>query len=104
MIARISLHEVFHIANPLYDLTRLKVPWLFVSYEVVFAQSLYILWDWSLLCSGNVLTSGRQLESSSWIHKTPSHSTVETKLRELLLDLGREEQVLGVQVCLDSPP
>lgn len=48
--------------------------------------------------SGNVLKSGRSLETDSWVHKTPSHSSVETKLRELLLHLGREEQILGVQV------
>lgn len=52
------------------------------------------------MISGNVLTSGRMLESESWIHKSLSLSTVETKLRELLLELGREEQIMGVQVCL----
>ena len=55
-----------------------------------------------VVISGNVLTSGRMLESESWIHKSPSLSTVETKLRELLLELGREEQIMGVQVCLKS--
>jgi aarF domain-containing kinase len=52
------------------------------------------------LFSGNVLRSGRMLETESWVHKSPSHSSVETKLRELLLNLGREDQILGVQVCV----
>lgn len=52
------------------------------------------------LFSGNVLGSGRMLETESWVHKTPSHSSVETKLRELLLNLGREDSILGVQVCV----
>ncbi|KAG0571499.1 hypothetical protein KC19_VG016500 [Ceratodon purpureus] len=52
------------------------------------------------LFSGNVLKSGRSLETESWIHKSPSHSSVESKLRELLLNLGREDQILGAQVCV----
>lgn len=55
-------------------------------------------------CSGNVLGSGRKLETESWVHKTPSHSSVETKLRELLLNLGREDSILGVQVRFFSVP
>jgi hypothetical protein len=52
------------------------------------------------LYSGNVVKSGRLLEISSWICNTPSHSPTETKLRELLVELGRKQQVLGVQVWL----
>jgi hypothetical protein len=52
------------------------------------------------LCSGNVVKSGRLLETSSWICNTPSHSPTETKLRELLVELGRKQRVLGVQVWL----
>lgn len=51
------------------------------------------------LFSGNVLSSGRMLETDNWIYKTPPHSSIETKLWELLLNLGRKEQILGVQVC-----
>jgi len=40
------------------------------------------------------------LETESWVHKSPSLSSIETKLRELLLNLGREDQILGVQVCI----
>lgn len=40
------------------------------------------------------------LETDDWIYKTPPHSSIETKLWELLLNLGRKEQILGVQVCV----
>ncbi|CAN1324096.1 Probable serine/threonine-protein kinase abkD [Linum perenne] len=34
-----------------------------------------------------------------WIYDTPIHSNVEAKLRQLLVELGNEEVILGVQVC-----
>ncbi|CAL1385289.1 unnamed protein product [Linum trigynum] len=38
-------------------------------------------------------------ESTEWIHDTPIHSDVEVKLRQLLVELGKEEKILGIQVC-----
>ncbi|XP_055960408.1 uncharacterized protein LOC126667228 isoform X2 [Mercurialis annua] len=35
----------------------------------------------------------------SWIHNTPVHSDVEAKLRQLLIELGIEDKILGIQVC-----
>ncbi|KAG0553680.1 hypothetical protein KC19_12G030900 [Ceratodon purpureus] len=52
------------------------------------------------LFSGNVFKTGCGLETESWIHKTPSQSSVESKLRVLLQNLGREDHILGVQVCV----
>lgn len=37
--------------------------------------------------------------NSQWIYDTPPHSDVETKLRQLLIELGNEEKILGIQVC-----
>ncbi|KAG8656749.1 hypothetical protein MANES_03G001800v8 [Manihot esculenta] len=37
--------------------------------------------------------------NTQWIYDSPSHSDVETKLRQLLVDLGNEEKILGIQVC-----
>ncbi|KAJ9167570.1 hypothetical protein P3X46_019192 [Hevea brasiliensis] len=37
--------------------------------------------------------------NAQWIYDTPSHSDVETKLRKLLVELGNEEKILGIQVC-----
>ncbi|KAJ8758671.1 hypothetical protein K2173_000392 [Erythroxylum novogranatense] len=36
---------------------------------------------------------------STWIHDSPVHSQVETKLRQLLLELGNSDKILGIQVC-----
>ncbi|PKI31273.1 hypothetical protein CRG98_048334 [Punica granatum] len=37
--------------------------------------------------------------SPQWIHDTPIHSSVEGKLRQLLVDLGNNDKILGIQVC-----
>ncbi|CAN0859262.1 Protein ACTIVITY OF BC1 COMPLEX KINASE 8, chloroplastic [Linum grandiflorum] len=37
--------------------------------------------------------------NTKWIYDTPFHSNVEAKLRQLLVELGNEEVILGVQVC-----
>nr|XP_016478916.1 PREDICTED: uncharacterized protein LOC107800283 [Nicotiana tabacum] len=34
-----------------------------------------------------------------WIYDTPVHSDVEAKLRQLLVELGNAEKILGIQVC-----
>ncbi|CAM6051335.1 unnamed protein product [Sphagnum compactum] len=65
------------------------------------AQVVYleIMRPFAEMAFGNVVKSGRLLEISSWICNTPSHSPTETKLRELLVELGHKQRVLGVQVC-----
>ncbi|XP_065849001.1 uncharacterized protein [Euphorbia lathyris] len=37
--------------------------------------------------------------NAQWIYNTPVHSDVEAKLRQLLVELGNEEKILGIQVC-----
>ncbi|XP_058009946.1 uncharacterized protein LOC110636745 isoform X2 [Hevea brasiliensis] len=37
--------------------------------------------------------------NAQWIYNAPSHSDVEIKLRKLLVELGKEEKILGIQVC-----
>ncbi|KGN60332.2 uncharacterized protein LOC101216220 [Cucumis sativus] len=37
--------------------------------------------------------------NDQWIWKTPVHSDVEAKLRQLLIKLGNEDKILGIQVC-----
>ncbi|CAI0376325.1 unnamed protein product [Linum tenue] len=37
--------------------------------------------------------------NTEWIYDTPVNSDVEAKLRRLLVELGNEEKILGVQVC-----
>lgn len=37
--------------------------------------------------------------SPQWICNTPIHTDVEAKLRQLLVELGQEDKILGVQVC-----
>ncbi|CAN0859362.1 Esterase/beta-lactamase LipL [Linum grandiflorum] len=37
--------------------------------------------------------------NTQWIYDTPVHSDVEAKLRRLLVELGNQEKILGVQVC-----
>ncbi|POO03895.1 Lipopolysaccharide core heptose(II) kinase [Trema orientale] len=37
--------------------------------------------------------------NNQWIYDTPVHSDVETKLRQLLLELGSNDKILGIQVC-----
>ncbi|MCD9561027.1 hypothetical protein HAX54_019961 [Datura stramonium] len=34
-----------------------------------------------------------------WVYDTPIHSDVEAKLRQLLVELGNAEKILGIQVC-----
>ncbi|KAG2240243.1 hypothetical protein Bca52824_091004 [Brassica carinata] len=36
---------------------------------------------------------------ASWIHDSPVHSDVESKLRKLLTELGSIQKILGIQVC-----
>lgn len=36
--------------------------------------------------------------NSQWIYDTPVHSDVETKLRRLLVELGNDDKILGIQV------
>lgn len=36
--------------------------------------------------------------NDQWIDDTPVHSDVEAKLRQLLVDLGRNNKILGIQV------
>ncbi|CAN6877393.1 unnamed protein product [Brassica oleracea var. botrytis] len=36
---------------------------------------------------------------TSWIHDSPVHSDVESKLRKLLIELGSIKKILGIQVC-----
>ncbi|KAL1212584.1 Protein ACTIVITY OF BC1 COMPLEX KINASE 8 [Cardamine amara subsp. amara] len=36
---------------------------------------------------------------SHWIHDSPIHSDVESKLRKLLIELGSIQKILGIQVC-----
>ncbi|OMO91112.1 Beta-lactamase-related protein, partial [Corchorus olitorius] len=38
-------------------------------------------------------------ENSQWIYNTPVHSGVEAKLRQLLVELGNNDKILGIQVC-----
>ncbi|KAI5082819.1 hypothetical protein GOP47_0002562 [Adiantum capillus-veneris] len=42
---------------------------------------------------------GSSLNASSWIHGSRVHSEVENKLQRLLLDLGQQNKILGIQVC-----
>ncbi|XP_023535636.1 uncharacterized protein LOC111797019 [Cucurbita pepo subsp. pepo] len=37
--------------------------------------------------------------NDQWIWRTPAHSEVESKLRQLLIKLGNEDKILGIQVC-----
>ncbi|EPS66438.1 hypothetical protein M569_08337 [Genlisea aurea] len=37
--------------------------------------------------------------NANWIHDTPVLSSVEEKLRKLLVELGTAEKILGIQVC-----
>ncbi|KAI3900309.1 hypothetical protein MKW92_010689 [Papaver armeniacum] len=37
--------------------------------------------------------------NAEWIHETPVLSDVEGKLRQLLIKLGHEDKILGIQVC-----
>ncbi|XP_031281106.1 uncharacterized protein LOC116139565 isoform X2 [Pistacia vera] len=39
-------------------------------------------------------------ENPQWIYDTPIHSEVEAKLREFLVQLGNEDRILGIQVCV----
>ncbi|CAN8252221.1 unnamed protein product [Cochlearia groenlandica] len=44
------------------------------------------------------ITRGPTVDSH-WIHDSPIHSDVESKLRKLLIELGSMQKILGVQVC-----
>ncbi|KAG4144932.1 hypothetical protein ERO13_D05G068400v2 [Gossypium hirsutum] len=37
--------------------------------------------------------------NAQWIYDTPVHSDVEAKLRRLLVELGNNDKILGIQVC-----
>jgi len=36
--------------------------------------------------------------NDKWIFDSPVHSEVESKLRQLLIDLGNNDKILGIQV------
>ncbi|KAI4316173.1 hypothetical protein L6164_024179 [Bauhinia variegata] len=38
-------------------------------------------------------------ENHKWIYDSPPHSLVEDKLRNLLIELGNQDRILGIQVC-----
>ncbi|OMO91123.1 Beta-lactamase-related protein [Corchorus olitorius] len=42
---------------------------------------------------------GGPAENAQWIYSTPIHSNVEAKLRQLLVELGNNDKILGIQVC-----
>ncbi|KAF9681394.1 hypothetical protein SADUNF_Sadunf06G0221200 [Salix dunnii] len=37
--------------------------------------------------------------SAQWIYDTPVHSDIEAKLRQILVELGNKDKILGIQVC-----
>ncbi|KAH0989774.1 hypothetical protein GBA52_001257 [Prunus armeniaca] len=37
--------------------------------------------------------------NDQWVYDTPAHSDVEAKLRQLLVEMGNNNKILGVQVC-----
>ncbi|PQM34282.1 uncharacterized protein Pyn_29596 [Prunus yedoensis var. nudiflora] len=37
--------------------------------------------------------------NDQWVYDTPAHSDVEAKLRQLLVEMGKNNKILGVQVC-----
>lgn len=51
----------------------------------------------STLMAGNIRSE--LTDNSGWIFNSPVHSQVETKLRHLLLELGRQQYITGIQVC-----
>lgn len=51
------------------------------------------------LWSEHALRPGSSLDTSSWIHSSRVHSEVERKLQKLLLELGQQNKILGIQVC-----
>lgn len=51
----------------------------------------------STLMAGNI--RNELTENSGWIFDSPVHSQVETKLRHLLLELGQQQFITGIQVC-----
>lgn len=46
---------------------------------------------------GNI--NKRPAANAQWIYNTPVHSDVEAKLRQLLVELGNNDKILGIQVC-----
>ncbi|XP_011045052.1 PREDICTED: uncharacterized protein LOC105140069 isoform X2 [Populus euphratica] len=38
-------------------------------------------------------------ENAQWINDTPVHSDAEAKLRQILVELGNDDKILGIQVC-----
>lgn len=55
----------------------------------------------AILSRSHVTAPGRALQpgGSGWLHDTPVVSEVDRKLRALLLRLGQQGKVLGIQVC-----
>ncbi|KAH9306762.1 hypothetical protein KI387_011166, partial [Taxus chinensis] len=51
----------------------------------------------STLMAGNLRSE--LADNSGWIYDTPVHSEVETRLRQLLLELGRQQYIIGIQIC-----
>lgn len=46
---------------------------------------------------GNI--NKRPAVNAQWIYNTPIHSDVEAKLRQVLVELGNNDKILGIQVC-----
>ena len=44
------------------------------------------------------LKVGSGIDASNWINSGPVHSEVESKLQNLLIDLGQQNKILGIQV------
>lgn len=53
------------------------------------------------LCCDYILRNinKRPAANAQWIYNTPVHSDVEAKLRQLLVELGNNDKILGIQVC-----
>ena len=48
--------------------------------------------------SETALKVGSGIDASNWINSGPVHSEVESKLQNLLIDLGQQNKILGIQV------
>ena len=48
--------------------------------------------------SEKALKSGSGIDASNWINSGPVHSEVESKLQNLLIELGQQNKILGIQV------
>ena len=48
--------------------------------------------------SEKALKFGSGIDASNWINSGPVHSEVESKLQNLLIELGQQNKILGIQV------